>query len=88
MLSISYPHLKNYFKNYHLLLKNKFIYKRLNNNMSENEKNKKKKKVNSLNLKECEEIIKRLGGQLECQYLQQVMNQYNKLVALKEFNKK
>lgn len=49
---------------------------------------KKKKKVNSLNLKECEEIIKRLGGQFECQYLQQVMNQYNKLVALKEFNKK
>ena len=49
---------------------------------------KKKKKVNSLNLKECEEIIKRWGGQLECQYLQQVLNQYNKLVAQKEFDKK
>jgi len=49
---------------------------------------KKKKKVNSLNLKECEEIIKRLGGQVECQYLQQVLNQYNKLVAQKEFDKK
>jgi hypothetical protein len=85
MLLILTPHLKKYFKNYHLLLKNKFICKRLNNYMSEK---KKKKKVNRLNLKECEEIIKRLGGQLECQYLQQVMNQYNTLVALKEFNKK
>ena len=85
MLLILTPHLKKYFKNNPLLLKNKFICKRLNNYMSEK---KKKKKVNSLNLKECEEIIKRLGGQVECQYLQQVLNQYNKLVAQKEFDKK
>jgi len=62
-----------------------FWQERLNNYMAEK---KKKKKVNIMNLKECEEVIKRLGGQLECQYLQQVMNQYNKLVAQKEFDKK
>jgi len=49
---------------------------------------KKKKKVNHLNLKECEAIIKHLGGVIECAYVQHVMNRYNQLVAQKEFDKK
>lgn len=49
---------------------------------------KKKKKVNHLNLKECENIIKNSGGLLECAYVQHVMNRYNQLVAQKEFDKK
>lgn len=51
------------------------------------EKNK-KKKVNRLNLKECENIIKNAGGFIECAYVQHVMNRYNQLVVQKEFDKK
>ena len=49
---------------------------------------KRKKKVNHLNLKECENIIKNSGGIAECAYVQHVMNRYNELVAQKEFDKK
>lgn len=49
---------------------------------------KKKKKVNSLKLKECEEIIKKMGGMTECAYLQHVVERYNVLLAESEFDKK
>ena len=49
---------------------------------------KSKKKVNRLNLKECENIIKNSGGIMECAYVQHVMDRYNQLVAQKEFDKK
>lgn len=49
---------------------------------------KKKKKVNNLNLKECEDIIKKVGGMAECAYVQHVMDQYNVLLAKSEFDKK
>jgi hypothetical protein len=43
------------------------------------DKKKKTKKVNQLNLKECESIINRLNSQNENKYYQQVLLQYNKL---------
>lgn len=49
---------------------------------------KKKKKVNNLKLKECEEIIKKLGGMTECAYVQHVVERYNVLLAANEFEKK
>ena len=41
---------------------------------------KKKKKVNNLNLKECEAILQRLQGQNENRYYQDVLNQYRRLI--------
>ena len=41
---------------------------------------KKKKKVNQLTIKECEVILSRLAGQVECKYYQHVLNQYRKLI--------
>ena len=40
----------------------------------------KKKKVNQLNIKECEAILNRLAGQTECEYYQHVLNHYRKLL--------
>jgi len=48
---------------------------------------KKKKKVNRLTLKECEEIITKLGGVKECLFVQHVLEQYNKLNVQKAFKK-
>ncbi len=41
---------------------------------------KKKKKVNQLTIKECEAILNRLAGQIECKYYQHVLNHYRKLL--------
>lgn len=41
---------------------------------------KRKKKVNNLNLKECEAILQKLQGQNENKYYQDVLNQYRKLI--------
>lgn len=41
---------------------------------------KKKKKVNNLNIQECEAILQRLHGQNENKYYQDVLNQYRKLI--------
>jgi hypothetical protein len=41
---------------------------------------KKKKKVNQLTIKECEAILTRLAGQIECKYYQHVLNHYRKLL--------
>jgi len=49
---------------------------------------KKKKKVNHLNLKECEEIITKLGGMKECLFVQHVLEHYNKLTVQKAFKNK
>ena len=54
--------------------------------MSKPEK-KKKKKVNHLSFKECEEIIERMGGADECLFLQHVMVRYHELQAKKMFDK-
>ena len=51
--------------------------------MSEN----KNKKVNRLTLKECDDIIERLGGQLQCQYVQQVLLHQQALLVKKTFKK-
>jgi len=48
---------------------------------------KKKKKVNHLTLKECEDIIAKLGGQAQCQYVQQVLEQQKQLLVRKQFKK-
>lgn len=50
-------------------------------------KKKKIKKVNQLSLKECEEIINRLGGQIQCEYAQQVLERQKQLIVKKEFDK-
>lgn len=41
---------------------------------------KKKKKVNNLNMQECEAILQRLHGQNENKYYQDVLLQYRKLI--------
>ncbi len=41
---------------------------------------KKKKKVNQLTIKECEAILTRLAGQVECKYYQHVLNHYRRLL--------
>jgi len=51
------------------------------------DKKKKNKKVNQLSLKECEEIIARLGGQLQCEYAQQILERQKQLIVKKEFDK-
>jgi hypothetical protein len=48
---------------------------------------KKNKKVNRLTLKECDDIIHKLGGQLQCQYVQQVLFRQQTLLVKKTFNK-
>jgi len=48
---------------------------------------KKKKKVNHLTLKECEDIISKSGGMKECLFVRHVLEQYNKLLVTKAFNK-
>jgi len=48
---------------------------------------KKNKKVNQLSLKECEDIITRMGGQVQCQYIQKVLEQQQILLAKKSFDK-
>jgi len=50
-------------------------------------KKKKCRKVNQLTLKECEDIIAKLGGQLQCQYVQQVLERQKQLVVKKQFDK-
>lgn len=45
---------------------------------------KKKKKVNQLNIKECEEILKRLAGQTENKYYLHVLEQYKRLIPSKD----
>lgn len=47
----------------------------------------KKKKINHLSLKDCEDIINRLGGQQQCQYVLQVMDRLKTLQAKKQFDK-
>lgn len=42
--------------------------------------NKKKKKVNQLNIQECEAILRKLAGQTECKYYQHVLEHYKKLL--------
>jgi len=46
----------------------------------------KKKKINHLSLSECKEIINRLGGQQQCQYVLQVMDRLKVLQAKKQFD--
>lgn len=46
---------------------------------------KKKKKVNHLNLKECEAILQRLQNQNENKYYQDVLNQYRKLIPAHKY---
>lgn len=41
---------------------------------------KKKKKVNQLNIKECEAILQKLAGQTECKYYQHVLEHYRSLL--------
>lgn len=48
---------------------------------------KKNKKVNQLSLKECENIIAKLGGQLQCQYVQNVLERQKELIVKKQFKK-
>jgi hypothetical protein len=48
---------------------------------------KKNKKVNQLSLKECESIIEKLGGQIHCQYMQQVLERQRALLVKKTFEK-
>jgi len=50
-------------------------------------KKKQNKKVNQLSLKECEEVIAKMGGQLQCQYVQQVLERQKQLKVKKEFDK-
>jgi len=47
----------------------------------------KKKKVNHLTLKECEDIISKSGGLKECLFVQHVLERYNKLLVNKAFKK-
>jgi len=50
-------------------------------------KKKNNKKVNQLSLKECEDIIAKLGGQMQCQYVQQVLERQKELIVKKQFDK-
>ena len=43
-------------------------------------KNKKNKKVNRLNLKECEDILEKLKNQKESHYYNHVLHRYKKLI--------
>jgi hypothetical protein len=61
-----------------------YVNKRLNNYMSDKKKN---KKVNHLSLKECESIIEKMGGQIHCQYMQQVLERQRTLLVKKTFEK-
>ena len=45
------------------------------------------KKVNKLSLNECEDIIAKLGGQLQCQYVQKVLERQQQLLVKKTFDK-
>jgi hypothetical protein len=45
------------------------------------------KKVNKLTLKECEQIIQKTGGQVHCQYVQQVLQRQQELIVKKTFAK-
>lgn len=49
---------------------------------------KKNKKINRLTLAECESIISKLGGQLQCQYVQKVLERQQELLVKKQFDKK
>jgi hypothetical protein len=49
-------------------------------------KEKKNKKVNKLSLKECEDIIASMGGQLQCQYVQKILERQKELLVKKQFN--
>ena len=60
------------------------LKKRLNNYMSAKKNN---KKVNQLTLKECEVIIQKTGGQVHCQYVQQVLQRQQELLVKKTFEK-
>ena len=57
----------------------------LNNNMAEK---KNIKKVNKLTLKECADIIDKLGGQSQCQYVQKVLERQSALFVKKAFDNK
>lgn len=46
---------------------------------------KRTKKVNQLKLKECEEILARLVGQIENKYYQDVLAHYRKLIPSHEY---
>ena len=48
---------------------------------------KRKKKVNHLSLKECEELIEKIGGMKECLYVQHILQRYNELTVKKAFKK-
>jgi len=48
---------------------------------------KKNKKVNHLSLRECESIIEKMGGQIHCQYMQQVLKRQQELLVKKTFEK-
>jgi len=48
---------------------------------------KRKKKVNHLSLKDCEELIAKIGGMKECLYVQHILQRYNQLVVKKAFKK-
>ena len=49
---------------------------------------KKIKKVNKLTLKECADIIDKLGGQSQCQYVQKVLERQSALFVQKAFDNK
>ena len=44
------------------------------------------KKVNKLSLKECEDIIAKSGGQLQCQYVRDVLSRQQQLMVKKTFD--
>jgi len=50
-------------------------------------KKKNNKKVNHLSLKECEDIIAKMGGQVQCQYVMCVLERQRQLIVKKQFNK-
>ncbi len=50
-------------------------------------KEKNNKKVNKLTLQECEMIIGKSGGQVHCQYVQQVLQRQQELMVKKTFAK-
>lgn len=55
--------------------------------MGDAKKAKKGKKINQLKLADCERIIKELGGQDACTYVQHVMDRYQHLLAAKRLSK-
>lgn len=48
-------------------------------------KSKKNKKVNQLSLLECEDIIEKAGGAIQCLYIQQILLRRQLLLAKKKF---